>query len=156
MQLVTEEELCQLLQKDYVIFEHFRKIYLLFTFNLFSIRNCVTPLIWKVPPALVAPRRAGRGAGRSNVQWKVVWERAPALKAAGSGPRCVVQCRWGWAGPGMWGGGMKGCLGEKFNMFGSWLFWRGPLHSAWPQHTCLRKLCCQHSIIITQSRHSPR
>ena len=74
-------------------------------------------------PALVAPRRAA-----AAVQWKVVWERAPALKAAWL--RAAVRGRGvGGVGQGQvcGGGGMKGCLGEKFNMFGSWLFWPGPL-----------------------------
>ena len=75
-------------------------------------------------PALVAPRRAA-----AAVQWKVVWERAAALKAAGCGPRCGGAVCGVGQGQVCGGGGMKGCLGEKFNMFGSWLFFTMRGHS---------------------------
>ena len=120
MQLVTEEELWQLLQKDYVILEHSRQI---FTFNLFSIRNCVTPLIWKVPALPWLPQDGRRPLCNGKLFGKERLHSRPL--AAGRG--AWEGCRRGGAGPGMWGGCMKGCLGEKFNMFGSWLFWPGPL-----------------------------
>ena len=61
-------------------------------------------------PALVAPRRAA-----AAVQWKVVWERAPALKAAGCGPRCVGAVYVGEVGLGQvcGGGGHEGLFGGE-------------------------------------------
>ena len=86
MQLVTEEELCQLLQKDYVIFEHLKKIYLLFTFNLFSIRNCVTPLIWLPQDG----RAAVLGAAMSNGKLFGKERLHSRPLAAGRGAGCSV------------------------------------------------------------------
>ena len=106
MQLVAEEELCQLLQKDYVILEHSRQI---FTINLFSIRNCVTPLIWKVPALPWLPQDGRRPLCNGKLFGKERLHSRPL--AAGRG--AWVPCRRGGAGPGMCVGGHEGLFGGE-------------------------------------------